>query len=52
MLSRYVLIDSAPGNIVKMGRVEYRIVEIGGLPKKVNDKKQKDFFLGEFNGIY
>ena len=34
-----------PGNIVKLGRVEYRVVEIGGLPKK-NSEKKKDFFLG------
>jgi hypothetical protein len=33
-----------PGNIVKLGRVEYRVVEIGGT-KKTNDKK-KEFFLG------
>jgi hypothetical protein len=26
----------SPGNIVKLGRVEYRVVEIGGLPKKSN----------------
>lgn len=39
-----------PGIIVKLGRVEYRVVEIGGLPRKNSEKK--DFFLGEFNGIH
>jgi hypothetical protein len=34
-----------------LGRVEYRVVEIGGIPKKNSDKK-KDFFLGEFNGVF
>ena len=47
----YCSLDSAPGNIVKLGRVEYKVVEIGGIQKKANQKKQ-DFFLGEFNGIY
>lgn len=30
----------APGNIIKLGRVEYKVVEIGGLPKKSNEKKK------------
>jgi hypothetical protein len=25
-----------PGNIIKVGRVEFKIVEIGGLPKHKN----------------
>lgn len=43
-------LNLGPGNIVKLGRVEYRVVEIGGIPKKNTEKK--DLFLGEFNGIY
>jgi hypothetical protein len=34
--SKYLLAYPGPGNIVKLGRVEYRVVEIGGLPKKSN----------------
>jgi hypothetical protein len=47
---KYRYINSDPGLIVKLGRVEYRVVEIGGLPRKNSEKK--DFFLGEFNGIH
>ena len=36
---------------MKLGRVEYRVVEIGGLPRK-NMQKKKDLFLGEFNGVH
>ena len=43
--------DVGPGNIIKLGRVEYKVVEIGGLHKKSSEDK-KDIFLGEFNGIY
>lgn len=38
------------GNIVKLGRVEYRVVEIGGLKK--SEKNKMENFLGEFNGIH
>ena len=39
------------GSTVKLGRVEYRVVEMGGLPKKAGEKRQ-DLFLGEFNGVH
>jgi hypothetical protein len=35
-----VLLHVAPGNIVKLGRVEYKVVEIGGLPRKGSEKKK------------
>ena len=38
-------------SIIKLGRVEYRVVEMGGLPKRAGEKKQ-DLFLGEFNGVH
>ena len=38
------------GNVIKLGRVEYRVVEMGGLPRRGEHKK--DLFLGEFNGVY
>lgn len=40
-----------PGNIIKLGRVEFRVVEIGGLPKIKGGKKYENL-LGEFNGIH
>ncbi len=33
-----------------MGRVEFRVVEIGGLPKLY--QKKQESFLGELNGTY
>ena len=40
-----------PGNIIKLGRVEFRVVEIGGLPKVKGGKKYENL-LGEFNGFH
>jgi hypothetical protein len=31
--------------------VEYRVVEIGGLPRK-EERKERELFLGEFNGVH
>lgn len=41
-----------PGNIVKVGRVEFKVVEIGGLPKQKNKEVLENIFLGEFNGVF
>jgi len=37
--SKYIYLYAGSRNIVKLGRVEYRVVEIGGLPRKGAQKQ-------------